>query len=111
MAGFTLDFVVLYRADDPGLAARNAGIPGVVYNVETWKAFDPARADLKQTERDVSSQGDGFDDRILNGKADKRSADYFNSGEEVRLSPLRVTRTGNVLRAEYPTDPRFTLTS
>lgn len=111
MAGFTLDFVVLYRADDPGLATRNAGISGVVYNVETWKAFDPARADLKQTERDTSSQGDGFDDRILDAKADKRSANYFNSGEQIRLSPLRVVRAGNLLRVAYPADPRFTLTA
>jgi hypothetical protein len=111
MAGFTLDFVVLLRDDNPGLAGRAAGIPGVVYNVETWKAFDPAKADLKQAVRDVSSQGDGFDDRILDAKADKRSANYFNSGEQVRLSPMRVTRTGNLLRAEYPADPRFVLTA
>lgn len=111
MAGFTLDFVVLHRADNPGLATRNAGIPRVVYNVETWKAFDPAKADLKETRRDVSSQGDGFDDRILDGKADQRSANYFNSGEQIRMSPTRVTRAGNILTAEYPADARFTLTA
>ncbi len=111
MAGFTLDFVVLHRADNPGLATRAAGIAKVNYNVETWKAFDPAKADLRDTKRDVASQGDGFDDRILDGKAGQRSANYFNSGEQIRLSPTRVTRTGNVVTAEYPADPRFTLTA
>ncbi|MFZ3485083.1 hypothetical protein [Sphingomonas sp. 3-13AW] len=111
MQGFSLDFLVLHSTADPELATRAAGIPNVVYNVETWKAFDPAKADLAKTKRDVSSQGDGFDDRILDAKAERRSANYFNSGEQVRLSPVRVTRAGNILRAEYPADPRFALTA
>lgn len=111
MQGFTLDFTVLHRADNPGMATRPAGIEGVSYNVATWKAFDPARADLVEQKRDDSSQGDGFDDRILQGRADRRSASYFNSGEQIRLSPTRVVREGNRLRADYPADPRFTLTA
>lgn len=111
LQGFTLDFVVLHRTDDPELATRAAGIPNVVYNVETWKAFDPAKADLKEVRRDISSQGDGFDDRILDAKAEQRSANYFNSGEQIRLSPKRILRSGNILRVEYPSDNRFALTA
>ncbi|WP_158014034.1 hypothetical protein [Sphingomonas sanxanigenens] len=111
LAGFDLDFVVLYRADDPGMALRPAGIPNLVYNVASWRAFDPARADLATSKRDDSSQGDGFDDRILDGRAEKRSADYFNSGERIHLAPARIARQGSRLIAHYPADPRFTLTA
>lgn len=111
IAGFDLDFTVLYRPDDPQMAQRPAGIKGVAYNVATWRAFDPARADLVAEKRDAATQGDGFDDRILAAKAEARSADYFNAGEPVVMKPVSVRREGDRLIATYPTDPRFTLTA
>lgn len=109
--GFSLDFTVLYRPDDPAMAQRPAGIEGVAYNVATWRAFDPARADLVAEKRDAATAGDGFDDRILDASADSRSADYFNAGLSVAMKPDSVRRVGDKLIATYPADPRFTLTA
>lgn len=111
IAGFDLDFTVLYRPDDPKMALRPAGIKDVAYNVATWRAFDPARADLAASKRDAATQGDGFDDRILDASAESRAADYFNAGEPVAMKPARVRREGDRLIATYPADPRFTLTA
>lgn len=111
IAEFDLGFTVLYRSDDPKIAQRPAGIAGVNYNVATWRAFDPARADLVAERRDEATQGDGFDDRILAAKAEPRSADYFNAGETVSMQPVSVRREGDRLIASYPADLRFTLTA
>jgi len=111
IAGFDLAFTVLYRADDPEMALRPAGIEGVAYNVATWRAWDRAHADLVPEERDEATQGDGFDDRILAARAEPRSADYFNAGEKIAIQPVSVRRDGDRLIATYPDDPRFTLTA
>lgn len=106
---FGLDFVILYRDTDPKLAIRPAGIANVPYNVATWLAQDPARADLNDTRRSAATAGDGFDDRILDASAEQRTADYFKSGERIHVKPTRVTRTATGWILAFPADPRFTL--
>ncbi|MGK6319621.1 hypothetical protein [Sphingomonas sp. DT-204] len=106
---FGLEFVVLYRATDPRMALRPAGIPRTPYNVATWLAQDPARADLAGVKRAAATQGDGFDDRILNASAEARTANYFNSGEQIRLRPSNFARTAQGWTLTFPEDSRFAL--
>ncbi|HVJ01777.1 MAG TPA: hypothetical protein VM662_06305 [Sphingomonas sp.] len=106
---FGLEFVVLYRETDPRMAMRPAGIARTPYNVATWLAQDPARADLADVKRSAATQGDGFDDRILDASAEARTANYFNSGEQVRLKPSKVTRTAEGWTLAFAENPRFAL--
>ena len=51
---------------------RPADIPDVQYNVATWLSDRP---DLNRTDRRADQSGDGFDDEILEGSVESRTAD------------------------------------
>ncbi|OAM90246.1 hypothetical protein OH491_25545 [Termitidicoccus mucosus] len=78
-------FTVLFRADDPQIAFRSAGIPKVPYNVPTW-AVDESRASKINVKRDVTQGGDGFDDRILDGRTANRAFNLFAAAERSELA-------------------------
>lgn len=82
---FSPSFKILYRDTDPKLAMRRSGIKNVNYNVPTWLAYNEKNADLKAVEENEAQAGDGFDSRILKGKTEKRTPNYFNSGLEINL--------------------------
>ena len=71
------EFTVLFSAADPQLRMRPAGIPDVQYNVATWLSDRP---ELNRTDRRADQSGDGFDDEILEGSVESRTADLFNAG-------------------------------
>ncbi|MEX2511592.1 MAG: hypothetical protein WD398_01690 [Cyclobacteriaceae bacterium] len=78
---FKPDFSIIYSEEDPKMAMRPAGINGVPYNIITWTAYQGKMADLGQVKRSESAVGDGFDDKILEGGAAKRSSNPFNAGK------------------------------
>lgn len=106
---YGVGFQVLYRKDDPHLALRPAGLKTVSYNVPTWKAIDRSLADLRATMRDEAMAGDGFDDSILESSTDSRTANYFASGEVIRIVPDRITRTDDVIHLHFADHPYFRL--
>lgn len=77
---FQPSFSIIYSEKNPDLAMRPAGIEGVPYNIITWTAYEGKKADLGKVKRSDSSVGDGFDDRILDAEASKRTSNPFNSG-------------------------------
>ncbi|MDR0902797.1 MAG: hypothetical protein LBM92_08515, partial [Opitutaceae bacterium] len=78
-------FTILFRADNPQIAFRSAGIPKVPYNVPTW-AVDAARASKINVKRDATQGGDGFDDRILDGKTANRAFNLFDAADRSELA-------------------------
>ena len=106
---FSLEFVVLYRETDPDMRLRPAGINNVKYNVPTWLVVDEGLADLHSVEREAEESGDGFDDRILEGSRDARSANYFSSALRFEARPINSHRLGNVIHFEYETHAHYTL--
>lgn len=106
---YALSFVVLYRKDDPRLELRPAGLETVGYNVPTWMAIDKSLADLQATVRDEATAGDGFDASILESSAASRTANYFASGEAIRIAPDKVTRVDDVIHLQFADHPYFKL--
>lgn len=86
-------FVVMFRAEDPGLALRPAKIGQVSYSVPTWVAPEPTgESELAAVDTSVTA-GDGFDERILKGDQKGRTPRYFRAAAPVRLT-LRDARAG-----------------
>lgn len=80
-------FTVLFRADNPQIAFRSAGIPRVPYNVPTW-AVDTSRASGITVRRDLAQGGDGFDERILDGGTANRAFNLFDAAERSELAAV-----------------------
>ncbi len=107
---FRGDFAVLVARADPKPAMRPGNIPRVSYNLITWQtAATPAGAALKTTQRSAAQGGDGFDDRILDGKTDQRTADVFAAAPLTRVRATAVTRAGAALRFAFADQADFTL--
>lgn len=107
-ATFTGQFRVFYRADNPAIAMRPAGVPNVQYNVVTWKSAN-SDASLKAVKRNDQQQGDGFDDRILSAGAETRTANVFQSATSTALTPVRVEQKGRGWRLHFSDQPNYTL--
>ncbi len=106
---FGLSFEILYRKGDPRLELRPAGLETAKYNVPTWLAIEKSLADLKATVRDEATAGDGFDDSILESSAESRTANYFASGELIRVAPDKVTRVDDIIHLHFADHPYFRL--
>lgn len=106
---FTGEFKVLYSKTDPNMAFRPAGLPGVNHNVITWKAN--GKADLKKTKGDKAEAGDGFDDAILKGDQDKRTANLFNATPLINMVPIKAVLKNNVLSFIYADEELFKLSA
>ena len=106
---FRGDFVVLMAAADPKPAMRPGNIPRVPYNLITWQtASTPAGAALKTVKRSTAQGGDGFDDRILAGDTQRRTADVFAAAPLTRVRATAVTREGDALRFAFAEQADFT---
>ncbi len=107
---FRGDFAVLVATRDPKPAMRPANIPRVTYNVVSWQAQAPAgAAALRAKKRSAAQAGDGFDDRIMEGDTQQRTADVFASAPVVRLSATAATRSGPAIRFTFPGQAAFDL--
>lgn len=105
---FKADFKVLYSEEDPSMANRPAGLPELTYNIITWLAS--AGADrMDEVKRDEAQQGDGFDDRILESKVTDRTANLFESGKSVLLSPVRSEFVDTALVFYYEPQENYSL--
>ncbi|MDR2675912.1 MAG: hypothetical protein LBC18_13860 [Opitutaceae bacterium] len=99
--GFLPAFTVLFRADDPQLDFRPAGIPKVPYNVPTW-AVDASRASNLNIRRDITQAGDGFDERILDGGTANRAFNLFDAATRSELAAVSVSTTSFAGRDSVP---------
>lgn len=109
---FRPEFTVLVTRADPKLALRPAGIPRVQYNVPTWQAPGaPATKTLKAVRRASEQAGDGFDDRILTGDTQARTADLFAAAVPVTLTATTAVRDGAAVRYAFAGQAGFTLSA
>lgn len=108
---FNPTFVVLRSTDNPGMALKPAGIPKVAYNVLTWKMKDSSKADFRQKKIDASVAGDGFDDKILRGKSEWRTANIYNVGEQTEMRPVSAVTKGDTVFFRYADNPVFRLSA
>ncbi len=107
---FRADFTVLIAAGNPTPAMRPAGIARVSHNVLTWRTAGPAgKAALKATKRDIAQAGDGFDDRILEGKTEQRTADVFAAAPQTRVRATAASRMGDAIRFTFGAQEGFEL--
>lgn len=106
---FRADFAVLISTQDPGVAMRPGNITRVSYNVPTWRGTAPAKTALKAEKRSKAQGGDGFDDRILGGDTQQRTADVFASAAVHRLNASAARRVGDAIHFEFPTHAAFAL--
>lgn len=93
------------------MALKPAGLKHVSYNVLTWKMKDSSKADFRQKKIDASVAGDGFDDKILRGKSEWRTANIFNAGDRTELQPVSATAKGDTVFFRYPANPAFELSA
>ncbi len=116
-SAFRPAFTILFRADDPKIAMRPAGITGVPYNVPTWQV-DASRAAKTTATRDITQGGDGFDERILDGAMRNRAFNLFDAADHTELTgaasgntfafpdtnpAVRLTATLDTDAAAFPT--------
>jgi hypothetical protein len=107
---FRGDFVVLMATVDPKPAMRPGNIPRVSYNLITWQTpAKPAGSALKTVKRPAAQAGDGFDDKILDGDTQQRTADVFAAAQVTRVRATTVTRDGAALRFAFAEQSDFTL--
>jgi len=107
---FRGDFVVLMAKADPKPVMRPGGIPRVSYNLITWQTSAPsAGAKLTTVKRSAAQAGDGFDDKILDGDTQQRTADVFAAAPTTRVRATGVTRDGAALRFAFAEESDFTL--
>lgn len=107
---FRPEFTVLVTTADPKLAMRPAGIPRVSYNVPTWQTRSAApKVALKGRKRAAAQAGDGFDDRILEGDTEGRTADMFAAAPATTVVANGWTREGGAIRYSFAETPEFAL--
>lgn len=98
---FRPEFVLLNHKQDPKLALRPNDIPNVRYNLPTWKANN--KKDILDVQTLQSDQkGDGFDDRILEGKVGDRTANLFEAGHSFKWHAQQVERIGQTYKFIFP---------
>jgi hypothetical protein len=106
---FLPEFTILYSEQDPGMALKPSGIKKVSYNVLTWKTTDSALADFKQKKVGEETAGDGFDDKILRGKNEMRTADLFQAGQRTTVKANAVIQKGDSLLFSFLDNKQFYL--
>lgn len=109
---FRPSFTVFFTEVNPELQNRPAGIPGVSYNVVTWKVTPDSlspKAELREVKRGVAQSGDGFDDRILQGDTAGRTANFWNAARSTELVATAAKVEDGVVRWQFPKHRSFQL--
>jgi hypothetical protein len=107
---FRGDFTVIVTTKDPSPALRPGNIPRVPYNVVTWRAATPtSTTTLKAQKNSAAVGGDGFDERILKGDTQQRTADVFAAAPIVRVAASAATRVGDAIRFTLSAQAAFDL--
>ncbi len=106
---FTSEFTIIYTASNPNIAARQADIPEVSYNVVTWESYKGIQGDLKEVKRNANQGGDGFDDRILDATTKKRTPVIFNAGENIVIKANSLKQVGDTIHLTFPENEKFSL--
>ncbi len=101
-------FTILVQRENPNLALRPGNIPGVRYNVPTWENPNLDIEDyLGARARDEAQVGDGFNDRVLEGNVEKRTANVFRAGKKIELTPKGSRIEGNRIFYEFSEQEAF----
>ncbi|NEW81066.1 MAG: hypothetical protein GZ094_01690 [Mariniphaga sp.] len=103
---FNGDFYIYFSEKDPKMALRPSAISNVQYNVITWEASF-VKKQILQITRKVEQAGDGFDDRILDGKVQERTADLFALTDKELIQPISMVRTNIGAEFIYNKNDKF----
>lgn len=107
-------FTILTSETDPQLKNRPGGIKSINYNVVSWK-IDQKRLHkdklLRSVKSDAGIAGDGFDDAILRGNTDERTADLFSAGNALVVTATDAHIKGNSIHFVFAGNPSFELTA
>lgn len=110
----TSTFTILAAETDPQLRNRPSGIKKINYNVVSWKV-DPQRLQkeklLQTVKSDAGIAGDGFDDAILRGSTDGRTADLFSAGNASVIAAKEAHIKDNAIHFVFAETPSFELTA
>lgn len=93
---FNGDFYVYYSVVNPKIALRPSSIKNVQYNVITWEG-EFENKQVMQVKRKTEQAGDGFDDKILEGSTQQRTADLFALKNKLFIQPVStINNKGNI---------------
>jgi hypothetical protein len=107
---FRPEFTVLQSEKDPRPALRPGGIRHVPYNVLTWKNnVMPTKAALKAVKPNAAAAGDGFDDRILEGDTQQRTADVFSAAPLSHVRADSAELRGQAIHFGFPEQASYKL--
>lgn len=105
-------FTIIDTAANPKLTNRPAGIEHINYSVVSWEV-DPAGLQrdkvLKQVNIGAGVAGDGFDDSVLRGSIESRTADLFSAGNTVVVTASEAEIKGASIHFRFDTHPAFGL--
>ena len=107
-------FTILTSESDPQLKNRPSGIKSINYNVVSWKV-GPQHLQkdklLRPVKGDAGIAGDGFDDAILRGSTDERTADLFSAGNVLVVTATDAHIKDNSIHFVFADNPSFELTA
>jgi len=105
---FSSNVTLLYASETPQLKMRPSGIENVKYNIASWNALSGEDL-LALVKRDEAQHGDGFDDSILSSSTEKRTANLFQAGVNVKFEPKELKQLGDTIVIVYKTNEYATL--
>lgn len=103
---FNGNFYIYYATVDPKMALRPSEIENVQYNVITWEAKSQ-NTQTKKVVRKNEQTGDGFDDAILEGNVQKRTADVFSLTDKILIEPVSIVRGKTGVEFRYSENKNF----
>lgn len=103
---FNGDFYIYYTQQDPKMALRPSEIDKVQYNVITWETKSK-NIKTKKVVRKNEQSGDGFDDAILDGNVQKRTADVFSLTDKTFIEPVSIVRSKTNVEFTYSENNNF----
>lgn len=110
----TPTFTILASETEPQLKNRPGGIDNINYNVVSWKV-DPQRLQkdklLQTVKVGAGIAGDGFDDSILKGSTDGRTADLFYAGNTIVVTANNAHIKDNAILFTFERNASFNLSA
>lgn len=103
---FNGDFYVYFTPVNPKMALRPSEIENVQYNVITWEGKFKQK-EVRQVVRKNEQSGDGFDDRILDGAVQQRTADLFALENKLLIRPVSVVHRTDRIEFKYKKNENF----